>query len=74
MLVAFRAPAPAIACVDITSVVESARHQREEIYRRKESGEAAEVVSGRIFESMPKPVNSSEYVFNVDCVWKEGTT
>ncbi|CAK9105741.1 unnamed protein product [Durusdinium trenchii] len=60
----------AIACIDITVVVESARRQREEILRRKESGEAAEVISGRIFDSLPRPVNSPEYVFTLESNWK----
>jgi len=60
----------AIACMDITAVVESARQQREEILRRKESGEAAEVISGRIFDTLPRPVNSPEYVFYLDSKWK----
>eukprot|EP00435_Cladocopium_sp_Y103_P034542 s427_g8.t3 len=59
----------AILCVDITAVVESAGRQREEILRRKESGERAEVISGRIFDSLPKPVNSNEYVFFLDSIW-----
>ena len=33
---AFSNPVSAIACMDITAVVESARQQREEILRRKE--------------------------------------
>jgi len=59
----------AILCVDITTVVQSAGRQREEILRRKESGERAEVISGRIFDSLPKPVNSNEYVFFLDSIW-----
>ncbi|CAJ1351114.1 unnamed protein product [Effrenium voratum] len=59
----------AIACIDISVVVDSARQQREEILRRKESGEAAEVISGRIFDSMPRPVNSPEYVFGLPNLW-----
>eukprot|EP00913_Durusdinium_trenchii_P008680 g8153.t1 len=43
---------------------------RGEILRRKESGEAAEVISGRIFDSLPRPVNSPEYVFTLESNWK----
>lgn len=59
----------ALASVRIASVVENAKKQREEILRRKECGEAAEVISGRIFDSMPKPVDSPEYVFTLPNEW-----
>jgi len=59
----------ALTCVRIASVVETAKKQREEILRRKECGEAAEVISGRIFDSMPKPVDSPEYVFSLPNEW-----
>jgi len=60
-----------LACVCIRQVVASAKRQREEILRRKEGGEAAEVISGRIFESgaLPKPVDSPEYVFPLPNEW-----
>mmetsp|Transcript_22839 Transcript_22839/g.53833 ORF Transcript_22839/g.53833 Transcript_22839/m.53833 type:complete len:1024 (+) Transcript_22839:83-3154(+) len=59
----------AIASIDISMVVESAKQQQTEILRRKESGEAAEVISGRIFDSLPRPVNSPAYVFGLDNLW-----
>merc|ERR1712187_985598 len=59
----------AMACIDIHPVVQSARDQRADILRRKEEGEAAEVLSGRIFDTIPKPHNSREYVFNFSNVW-----
>uniref|UniRef100_A0A7S2QN17 EF-hand domain-containing protein n=1 Tax=Zooxanthella nutricula TaxID=1333877 RepID=A0A7S2QN17_9DINO len=52
-----------LACVDISAIVQKAKRLRAEIERRKESGEAAEVISGRIFEKMPMPCNSPEYMF-----------
>lgn len=58
-----------LACICIKSIVENAKAQRTEILRRKEAGEAAEVISGRIFESMPKPCNSPEYVFKMANCW-----
>jgi len=59
----------ALACIHIATVVDSAKMQRQEILRRKESGEAAEVISGRIFDSLPKPVDSPEYVFSLPNHW-----
>jgi len=58
-----------LACICIRSVVNSAKRQREEILRRKEGGEAAEVISGRIFENLPKPSDSPEYVFSLPNEW-----
>merc|ERR1719387_530880 len=37
--------------------------------RRKEAGEAADVVSGRIFDSMAKPIDSPEYVYSLPNKW-----
>jgi len=56
-------------CVDISHIVVSAKAQQDEVLRRKASGEAAEVISGRIFDTMPKPIDSPEYVFESDCLW-----
>ncbi|CAE8619482.1 unnamed protein product, partial [Polarella glacialis] len=58
-----------LACIDISSVVESAKRQQSEILLRKESGEAAEVISGRIFDSMPRPNDSPDYVFEMANLW-----
>merc|ERR1719235_503085 len=41
-----------LACISIEDIVEKAKTQRDEILLRKEQGEAADVISGRIFESM----------------------
>jgi len=60
-----------LACVCIRSIVENARSLRKDILRRKDAGEAAEVISGRIFESMPKPCDSPEYVFTLPNVWMQ---
>jgi hypothetical protein len=57
-----------LACIPIQGIVERARSQRDEILLRKES-EAAEVISGRIFDSMDKPCDSSEYVFTPQNLW-----
>jgi len=59
----------AIASIDISMVVDSAKQQQKEILWRKESGEAAEVISGRIFDSLPRPVNSPTYVFGLENLW-----
>eukprot|EP00933_Yihiella_yeosuensis_P022201 TRINITY_DN1747_c2_g2_i1.p1 TRINITY_DN1747_c2_g2~~TRINITY_DN1747_c2_g2_i1.p1 ORF type:complete len:1069 (+),score=159.47 TRINITY_DN1747_c2_g2_i1:99-3209(+) len=59
----------AIACVNISRIVDSAKTLKKEILLRKENGEAAEVISGRIFDSMPKPNDSPEYVFALPNEW-----
>jgi len=61
-----------LACINIKDVVDNARHQRMDILQRKESGEAHAVISGRIFESMPKPDQSSHYVFPLPNDWFVG--
>merc|ERR1712216_725872 len=53
----------------IADVVQKSRDQRTEILLRKESGEAADVISGRIFESMEKPHDSPEYVYRPENLW-----
>jgi hypothetical protein len=58
-----------LACISIQSIVERAGSQRDEILLRKERGEAAEVISGRIFDSMEKPCDSPEYVFTPQNLW-----
>lgn len=58
-----------LACVDISCIVENAKCQQKDILLRKETGEAAEVISGRIFDSMPRPCNSPEYVFALPNQW-----
>jgi len=58
-----------LACINIRSIVENAKTLRTDILRRKESGEAAEVISGRIFDAMPKPCDSPEYCKKADNVW-----
>ena len=52
----FSNPVPAIACMDITAVVESARQQREEILRRKEP------VNPEVGEEIPGEKASKEGV------------
>merc|ERR1740130_1531769 len=58
-----------LVCINIQDIVEKARMQREEILLRKESGEAADVISGRIFDSMDKPRDSPEYVYTPENMW-----
>mmetsp|Transcript_35904 Transcript_35904/g.78632 ORF Transcript_35904/g.78632 Transcript_35904/m.78632 type:complete len:995 (-) Transcript_35904:108-3092(-) len=58
-----------LARVCIRPVVQSAVQQQAEILRRKASGEAAAVISGRIFDTMPKPCDSPEYVFPLQNEW-----
>jgi len=58
-----------LACISIKSVVEKARKQRDDILQRKEHGEAADVISGRIFESMEKPHDSPEYIYMPETAW-----
>mmetsp|Transcript_14193 Transcript_14193/g.40804 ORF Transcript_14193/g.40804 Transcript_14193/m.40804 type:complete len:1142 (-) Transcript_14193:83-3508(-) len=58
-----------LVCIDISYIVQSAKSLRQEILRRKEAGEAAAVISGRIFEEMPKPCNKPEYVFKLTTTW-----
>eukprot|EP00931_Biecheleriopsis_adriatica_P064727 TRINITY_DN39447_c0_g1_i1.p1 TRINITY_DN39447_c0_g1~~TRINITY_DN39447_c0_g1_i1.p1 ORF type:complete len:1036 (-),score=216.91 TRINITY_DN39447_c0_g1_i1:33-3140(-) len=58
-----------IACVDISVVVNQSQKLQSEILARKQSGEAAEVISGRIFDSMPRPVDSPDYVFELSNLW-----
>jgi WD40 repeat protein len=47
-----------LACLNISSIVAEARTQRDEIAHRKEHGEASDVISGKIFESMKRPDES----------------
>lgn len=58
-----------LACINITRVVDSAKVQQQEILRRKESGESAAVISGRIFDTLPRPIDSPEYVFDLPNEW-----
>jgi len=58
-----------LACVDIRSIVDNAKAQQQDIIRRKECGQAAEVISGRIFDKMPKPCDSPEYIFALPNRW-----
>jgi WD40 repeat protein len=58
-----------LVCIDISTIVEKARKQKEDILKRKESGEAADVISGRIFDSMEKPCDSPEYVLQPENEW-----
>jgi len=58
-----------LVCISIEHIVEKARTQRDDILMRKEKGEAADVISGRIFESMEKPDDSPEYVYSPDNYW-----
>lgn len=58
-----------LARVCIESVVENAKRQAEDILKRKEGDEAAEVISGRIFDKLPKPANTPDYVFNLPSLW-----
>jgi len=58
-----------LCCVNVGNLVQSAKTQAEEILQRKAHGEAAEVISGRIFDSMPRPTNSPEYVFSLPNHW-----
>jgi len=58
-----------LACVDISRVVESAKCQQKEILLRKESGEAEDVISGRIFDTMPRPSDHPDYVFELENIW-----
>jgi WD40 repeat protein len=58
-----------IVCISIKSIVETAESQRKEILERKEKGEAADVISGRIFDFMEKPRNSPEYVYTPENMW-----
>lgn len=58
-----------LACFCIQRIVDNANALQKEILRRKDSGEAAEVISGRIFDVMPKPCDSQEYVFVLASHW-----
>lgn len=58
-----------LACVNVSGIVLNAQQQRADILRRKDSGEAAEVISGRIFDSLPKPCNTPEHVFTLPNDW-----
>lgn len=58
-----------LGCINIQPIVRKAQAQRDEILYRKEHGEAADVISGRIFEKMPKPRNSIEYVYGMANEW-----
>jgi len=55
--------------ISIKDIVQKARTQRDDILMRKEHGEAADVISGRIFEKMEKPYDSPEYVFTPENAW-----
>jgi len=58
-----------LVSISIESIVERAKSQQAEILLRKEQGEAADVISGRIFDSMEKPRASPEYVYSPDNTW-----
>jgi len=58
-----------LVCINIEHIVERAKSQRDEIMMRKEKGEAADVISGRIFESMEKPDDSAEFVYSPENEW-----
>eukprot|EP00928_Gymnodinium_smaydae_P078632 TRINITY_DN62742_c0_g1_i1.p1 TRINITY_DN62742_c0_g1~~TRINITY_DN62742_c0_g1_i1.p1 ORF type:complete len:1044 (-),score=241.20 TRINITY_DN62742_c0_g1_i1:37-3168(-) len=58
-----------LACVSIREFLNRAKSQRDEILYRKENGESAFIISGKIFESMPKPCDSEEYVISMSNEW-----
>eukprot|EP00929_Paragymnodinium_shiwhaense_P063026 TRINITY_DN31519_c0_g1_i1.p1 TRINITY_DN31519_c0_g1~~TRINITY_DN31519_c0_g1_i1.p1 ORF type:complete len:1082 (-),score=262.73 TRINITY_DN31519_c0_g1_i1:157-3366(-) len=58
-----------LACIDVSEVVKSAHDQRQEILYKKKHGQAEDITSGKIFESMPKPDDSDAYNHFLDNKW-----
>mmetsp|Transcript_65248 Transcript_65248/g.123581 ORF Transcript_65248/g.123581 Transcript_65248/m.123581 type:complete len:1044 (+) Transcript_65248:93-3224(+) len=58
-----------VACINIQPIVQKAKSLAKEIIYRKEHGEAADVISGRIFDKLAKPKNSPEYVYPMPNKW-----
>merc|ERR1712187_835981 len=57
-----------LACFDLSSIIQGAKQQKADILQVKEKN-AADVISGKIFESMPKPDNSEDYVRPMKDTW-----
>jgi len=59
----------ALACIDISELIQGCKKLRDDLIYRKDHGEAADMISGKIFDSIPKPCDSPEYVSSMDCKW-----
>jgi len=58
-----------LVCVNISEILHGAQKQRDDILYRKTHSEAADVISGKIFESMPKPDDSDTYCHSLENAW-----